>query len=87
IQTWRASDEDKVAVVRSALTTAGDLPEEATSRIYAAHLVAGAVMEALANGADIPVIFERMVNILAKLHAQNPVWGPLFVRYPGNLTR
>jgi hypothetical protein len=87
IQTWRDADEQKVEAVRRVLTTAGDLADDGPSRIYAAHVVAGAVMEALANGADIPVIFDRMINLLAKMHAQNPVWGPLFVRHPGNIRR
>jgi hypothetical protein len=87
IQTWRNSDEEKVAAVRHVLTTMGDLPDQGASRIYATHIVAAAAMEALANGADIAVVFERMVDILSKLHAKNPVWGPLFVRYPGNIRR
>jgi len=87
IQTWKDTDEQKVSVVRSVLTTTGDLPDQGQSRIFAAHIVAGAVMEALANGADIAVVFDRMVQILSKLHAQNPVWGPLFVRHPGNIRR
>ncbi|MEA2904341.1 MAG: hypothetical protein QOI12_1728 [Alphaproteobacteria bacterium] len=87
IQTWRDSDEKKVADVRVALTTAGELPEQGPSRIFATHIVAAAVIEGLANGADLAVVFERMVDILAKLHAKNPVWGPLFVRHPGNIRR
>ena len=53
----------------------------------ATHVVAAAVMEALANGNEIPVVFDRMVTVLGKLHAQNPVWGPLFVRHPGDIRR
>jgi hypothetical protein len=87
IQTWRDRDENIVAVVRQSLTTTGDLPAEGTARIFATHVVAAAVTEALANGADLPVIFDRMVNILSRQHAQNPVWGPLLVRHPGNIRR
>jgi len=87
IQTWRDIDEEKVAIVRRVLTTAGNLPEEGTSKIYAAHIVAAAAIEALANGNDIPIIFDRMINILAMEHARNPVWGPLLVRHPGNIRR
>ena len=87
IQTWRDGDEQKVAIVRRVLTTAGDLPETSTSKIYAAHVVAAAAVEALANGDDIPIIFDRMIAILAKEHARNPVWGPLLVRHPGNIAR
>src|SRR5262249_55335013 len=87
IQTWRDVDEQKVDAVRRVLTTAGDLPDDGPSRIYAAHVVAGAVMEALANGADIPVIFDRRVKALAKRQAQTPVGGPLFARHPANTRR
>jgi len=88
IQTWRDADELKVNIVRQLLTTNGTLPdEEGSSRIFATHIVAAAVTEALSNGRDIPVIFDRMISILAKLHGRNPVWGPLFVRHPGNIRR
>jgi len=88
IQTWRDSDEQKISVVRHALVTTEDLPEgQGPSRIFATHVVAAAVMESLANGNDLPVVFDRMVSILNKMHAQNPVWGPLFVRHPGNIAR
>lgn len=87
IQNWRDGDEDKVAITRAALTTNGDLPPQGLSPIYAAHVVAGAVMETLANGSDLPVVFERMINLLDKQHDENPVWGPLFVRHPGDVRR
>jgi hypothetical protein len=49
--------------------------------------VAAAVTEALANGTDLPLIFDRMVSILVQMKEKNPVWGPLFVRHPGNIRR
>src|SRR5262249_3913405 len=67
--------------------TAVDLPTDATPRIFAAHVVAAAVLEALAANGNIPVLFERMVGILDAMHKANPSWGPLFVRHPGNLFR
>jgi hypothetical protein len=88
IQTWRDSDEEKLALVRRALRTSETLPvQHGEARIFAAHIVAGAVVEALANGTDIPVIFDRMISLLADLHARNPVWGPLLVAHPGNVHR
>jgi hypothetical protein len=87
IQTWRDRDEETVDIVRQVLTTAGDLPQGAPTRIFAAHVVAGAIMSALADGNDIPLIFDRMINLLAEMHAQNPVWGSLFVRHPGSIAR
>ena len=88
IQTWRDSDEAKVSVARQALTTAGDLNQgDGQNRIFAAHIVAAAALEVLSAGQDIPTTFGRMKSILAKMHTQNPVWGPLFVRHPGNIVR
>lgn len=88
IQTWRDSDDAKVAIVRNVLVTAGELPvTEGAARIFATHVVAAAVIEGLANGTDLPLVFKRMISILAKMHDRNPVWGPLFVRYPGDIWR
>src|SRR5262249_33888066 len=65
IQTWRDSDEQKVAIARQVLTTATDLPQlDGSARIFATHVVAGAVMEALANANEIPVVFDRMLTVL-----------------------
>src|SRR5262249_53412539 len=47
IQDWRNGDEAVVAEVRTLLTTVGDIPADHTPRIYAAHVVAAAVMAAL----------------------------------------
>jgi hypothetical protein len=88
IQTWRDRDEQKIRIVRHALITADGLPEQSgEAEIFATHVVAGAVMEALANGNDLPVVFDRMIAILDKEHERNPVWGPLFVRFPGDIAR
>jgi hypothetical protein len=87
IQTWADKDESIVSVVRGALVTAGDIPDLGQDRVFAAHIVAAAVIEALANGTDLPLIFDRMIAILARMKDKNPVWGPLFVRHPGNISR
>jgi hypothetical protein len=87
IQTWQDRDESIVRAVRSTLVTAGDLPELGQDRIFATHIVAAAVIEAVANGTDLPLIFDRMISMLAKMKDKNPVWGPLFVRHPGNIRR
>jgi len=87
IQNWRDGDEKKIAAIRQALITTADLPQDTAGPIYATHIVAAAVVEALANADDLLVIFDRMLHLLAKEHANNPVWGPLFVRHPGNLVR
>jgi hypothetical protein len=87
IQTWTDKDESIVSAVRKILVTAGDIPDLGQNRVFAAHIVAAAVIEALANGTDLPLIFDRMIAILARMKDKNPVWGPLFVRHPGNISR
>jgi len=87
IQTWRDKDENIVRAVRGALVTAGALPDLGQDRIFASHIVAAAVIEALDNGNDLALIFDRMIGILAQMKDKNPVWGPLFVRHPGNISR
>jgi hypothetical protein len=87
IQDWRNSDEAIVAQVRQAFRTATDVPVDSMPRIYAAHVVAAAVLEALAAKGDIPALFQKLIGILDAMHNANPSWGPLFVRHPGNLFR
>jgi len=87
IQTWQDKDESIVTAVRAALVTTGDIPDLGQDRVFAAHIVAAAVVEALANGQDLPLIFDRMIAILVRMKDKNPVWGPLFVRHAGNISR
>jgi len=86
IQTWRDSDEEIVQNLRRVLTGAEPLPSNIASGIYAAHVVAAAVNAALAQGADIAAIFDRMITVLKMMHDANPSWGPLFVAHPGNVS-
>ncbi len=85
IQNWRNADEVIVQQLRSLLTTIGQLPTKLESGIYAAHVVAAAVTVALSPNANIPLLFDRMLGILKKMHDSNPSWGPLFVAHPGNI--
>ncbi|WP_255298512.1 hypothetical protein [Brevibacillus dissolubilis] len=87
IQNWRNKDERIVALLRPLLTTAGTLPAPQRSGIYAAHVVAAAVTEAVSKNAEIDVIFDRMITLLKTMHDGNPSWGPLYVQHPGNLDR
>ena len=88
IQNWRDSDERKVNLLRTALRTGGELPDSpAPSPVYAAHAVAAAVTEALADGTNLQPLFERMLAMLNTMHDQNPSWGPLFIAHPGNIAR
>lgn len=86
IQNWRDADERKVKVLRTVLTSNMSVPDSPNSPIYAAHVVAAAVTEALA-GSSISMLFRRMLDVLSLMHRENPSWGPLFVAHPGNLAR
>jgi hypothetical protein len=87
IQTWRNEDEDIVQQLASSLTTANPVPANFPTKIYAAHMVAAATGAALQQGANIPALFQRMLDLLKAKHDTNPLFGPLFVRHPGNITR
>lgn len=88
IQNWRDTDEAKVGVVRAALRSGAALPVTGgDNKIYAAHMVAGAVIEACATGKDIPLLQSRMIGLLATAHEENPSWSPLYVLHSGNIGR
>ena len=88
IQNWADTDEAIVDSVRTSFRTGAALPPPPPDqKIYAAHLVAAAVIEALATGTNIAGLQSRLVTELNTLHDQNPSWGPLFVAHAGNLRR
>jgi hypothetical protein len=88
IQNWRDTDERKMQRLRAALRTGEELPATTTTTpTYAAHVVAAAVTEALADGTTIPSLFHQMLTFLKTMHDQNPSWGPLLVAHPGNIAR
>jgi hypothetical protein len=85
IQNWRNRDETIVNKLRTVLTMAGELPSQFASGIYAAHVVAAAVVESVSRNADIPMLFDRMIGMLKIMHDSNPSWGPLYVVHPGDI--
>jgi hypothetical protein len=87
IQNWRDADEEVVQRLRGSLTTANPVPADLPTKVYAAHLVAGATMAALEQGADIGALYRRMLDLLKAKHDTNPIFGPLLVRHPGNISR
>jgi hypothetical protein len=87
IQNWRDEDESIVQRLLSMLTTANPLPLDLTGGVFAAHLVAAATTAALAQGANIPLLFQRMLDLLKSMNDKNPSFGPLLVRHPGNISR
>lgn len=87
IQNWRNYDELRVSALRVALRTALPVPPALLVGTYAAHAVAAGVVEIVSDGRHIPMVFTRMLGILKAMHNRNPSWGPLFVKYPGAITR
>ncbi|MDQ3802364.1 MAG: HAD family hydrolase [Acidobacteriota bacterium] len=87
IQDWRNRDEGIIEQLREALTTTVPLAVELASGVFAAHVVSAAVTAALAGGANIPVLFGRMLAVLKIMHDKNPSWGPLFILHPSTISR
>ncbi|MFL6446483.1 MAG: hypothetical protein ACJ746_02130 [Bryobacteraceae bacterium] len=87
IQNWRDTDEQIVQRLRITMATSNPFPADLSSGVFAAHLVSAATISALARGANISVIFGRMVELLNGLHDRNPTFGPLRVRHRGDLFR
>jgi hypothetical protein len=85
IQNWKDSDEKIVKKIRSILKISDPLPELSDKGVYAAHVVAASVVEALQGNTSVPEIFERMISILKTLHDKNPSWGPVYVRHSGDI--
>jgi hypothetical protein len=85
IQNWRDHDEDIVGKLRTRLMKLSPLPKQFAEGVYAAHAVATAVTAALAKGADMSIIFDRMLGMLKIMHDGNPSWGPLYIAHPSNL--
>jgi hypothetical protein len=67
------------------LMTTAEMPTHLRGGFYAAHVVAATIMSAMAQGANLASLFDRMITLLKVMHDQNPSWGPLFVRHPGDL--
>jgi hypothetical protein len=87
IQNWRDHDESIVQQLKAILNTANPLPVELAAGVFAAHLVAAATTAALEAGANISVLFRRMLDLLKAMNDKNPSFGPLRVRHPGDLVR
>ncbi len=85
IQNWHDDDENIVRQVRSILKATEPLPEIYSKDVYAAHVVAAAIVESLQGKIEVTMLFTRMINMLKALHDKNPSWGPLYVKYPGNI--
>src|SRR3954449_119380 len=88
IQNWRDADESIVTKLIPVLTSASPLPAAITGAgVFAAHVVAAAVVAALARKGTPAAIFKRMIATLKSMHDSNPAWGPLRVIHPSSLYR
>ncbi|WP_224243450.1 hypothetical protein [Hyalangium gracile] len=86
IQNWRDADEERVIELGQRLLSGSvELPGAMVEGTYAAHLVAAAVMACLTPRAVVRQVHARMLRQLKQMHDANPAWGPLFVRYRGNI--
>lgn len=85
IQNWEDDDEFIVTQLRSQLTM-GNVSTKFGNNIYATHVVAAAVIEALSSDANISLIFDRMLSMLENMHISNySMWGSLFIAHAGDL--
>ena len=87
IQNWRNGDEQIVAELQRSLVTNTPIEADRENGVYAAHVVAGATLTALAGAGTVPNVFQRMIAILKQMHDANAAWGPLFVAHPGSISR
>lgn len=88
IQDWRDRDERVVAELREVVSGRGGRAGPARAGraygegAYAAHVVAAAVYEA-AGGATAPeAVMDRMIGVLAAMHARNAGWRDAAARQP-----
>jgi hypothetical protein len=86
-QTWRDSDEQITEQLQSMLTKSQQPPSDLIEGVYAAHLVAAATIAALKTGANISLLFERMLDLLKAMNDKNPSFGALGIQHPGDMTR
>jgi hypothetical protein len=86
VQNWHDDDESIVNELKSNLTTLSPILDIYSRGIYAAHVVAAAVVAAVEEDADIELLFKSMVSILKLMHDANPVWSlPIYLEHPGDL--
>ncbi|MBS0585104.1 MAG: hypothetical protein JSR76_02240 [Verrucomicrobia bacterium] len=76
IQDWTDADQKIVSELGVLLHKANaDLPASfKTHGYYATHLVAAGVQEALEKGANVQVLFDRMIKHLNTMHQYNKTW-------------
>jgi hypothetical protein len=87
IQNWKNTDEEIVAAIRGHLLAGSKLAADLKPTAYATHVMAAAVMNAVFATQSPQAAFAHMLPMLKQMHDDNPSWGPIFLRHPGNLRR
>lgn len=76
IQKWTNEDQAIVDSIAAALTMNSEMPFNLRGPgFYAAHVVSGVTQAALQAGANLPAIFNGLVNFLGLMHRENPTWS------------
>ena len=75
IQNWHDEDEDIANKLRIYLRNDIALPEIMDSNVYATHVVAASVYEAISKNSNLSLNFKRMIDILDTIHYSRVVWG------------
>lgn len=76
IQNWNEQDQSIAESLGLLMQSGSPLPENYRNSGYlAAHVVGGAITEALKAGANIGTLFTRMVDYLDMMHRYNQIWS------------
>ena len=87
IQDWKPGDEQAAQALRGVLRKQSPATAQELKGVYAAHLVAAAVYEALETPQPIAPLFQSMIDVLKQMHDANAAWGPLYLVHPGDIAR
>ncbi len=90
IQNWRDADQERAGTlaVRFLGRGAAGEPIHTGASVYAAHVLAGALMAVMSRPTAGPRIFPRFRATLATLNEANPMWTPgAMVKRPGDVVR
>jgi len=75
IQNWNEEDQRASEELGNLIVSGADLPANYKNSGYmAAHALAGAIIQAFKTGANIPMIFNRMLTVLDVMHQNNATW-------------
>lgn len=85
IQDWRPRDQQITqSLILHHILGLAEMPPEAHHTVYAAHVVAAAVMAAFLTG-QTRHAQQRMIKTAAAMHSTNPSWSALATAHAGDL--